>query len=902
MELLNTKWMATVASIWIQCSTGATYTFGIYSSILKSSQGYDQSTLDAVSVFKDVGGNVGIISGLLYSFVTLERNRSRLGCFSGPWVVHLTGAIQWFVGYFVIWASVVGLIPRPPVPVMCLFMWMAAHAQTFYNTANVVTGVHNFRDYGGTIVGILKGFLGLRGAFLIQFYQTFRKGDPTTYILLLAVMPSLIPLLLMTSVRNYDSISKVDKSNLNAFSAVALLTGVYLMIIIVLENIFTFPSWVRIFTFTLLLLLVLSPLGIAIKAHREDSDIFAQPLLAESKLVSAVEAEDHTGNLELPSAEDQSMAACDDKELSGKADKNVLQAMCTVDFWLLFVPMFCALGTGLATINNMSQIGESLGYSIIERNSLVSLCCIWNFLGRFGAGFVSDIFLHRGGWPRPVFIAITLVIMTIGHLVIASGIYKSLYLGSILVIVSYGSQWSLMPTITAEIFGVQHMATIYNTIAIASPLGSYVFSVRVIGYIYDRVSNGEGNTCFGTRCFMLSFITMASVSAVGALVALVLSFRRKRFYQIMNTKWAATVASIWIQTCSGAYTFGIYSPVLKSSQGYDQSTLDLVSVAPRQENYSQSRAVALHNVESTITKLSGIFTHLATMVAQQGELAIRAHREDSSRLLQASLIIEKDYQSNASIVESVDYEKLPSEEGQSAGATFDGERYLSDEETMNIWQALRSGNFWLLFIAMFCAFGTVIAVMGNLSQIGESLGYTTAEINSMISLASIWTFLGRIGAGIVSDMFMHRYGWTRPMFIVVIFAILIIGQIVIILNFSKSLFLGSVLVGICDGSLWLLMTITTSELFGLQHMGTIFNTISISAPVGSYIFSVKIVGYFYDMVADSETHVCLGTRCFMLSLLIMASVTFCGALVALALFFRTRRFYQQSVIKRLQHS
>ncbi|KAF7816337.1 syntaxin-31 [Senna tora] len=46
-------------------------------------------------------------------------------------------------------------------------------------------------------------------------------------------------------------------------------------------------------------------------------------------------------------------------------------------------------------------------------------------------------------------------------------------------------------------------------------------------------------------------------------------------------------------------------------------------VVPRQENYSQSRATALHNVESTITELSGIFTHLATMVAHQGELAIR---------------------------------------------------------------------------------------------------------------------------------------------------------------------------------------------------------------------------------------------------------------------------------------
>ena len=37
----------------------------------------------------------------------------------------------------------------------------------------------------------------------------------------------------------------------------------------------------------------------------------------------------------------------------------------------------------------------------------------------------------------------------------------------------------------------------------------------------------------------------------------------------------------------------------------------------------QNRAEALQNVESTIVELSSIFTQLATMVAQQGEVAIR---------------------------------------------------------------------------------------------------------------------------------------------------------------------------------------------------------------------------------------------------------------------------------------
>jgi len=42
-----------------------------------------------------------------------------------------------------------------------------------------------------------------------------------------------------------------------------------------------------------------------------------------------------------------------------------------------------------------------------------------------------------------------------------------------------------------------------------------------------------------------------------------------------------------------------------------------------QDSYMQSRAEALQNVESTIHELSNIFNQLATLVSQQGEVAIR---------------------------------------------------------------------------------------------------------------------------------------------------------------------------------------------------------------------------------------------------------------------------------------
>lgn len=153
MMVMNNRWVSTASSIWIQATSGGSYAFSIYSPALKSSQSYDQSTLDTISVFKDIGANAGILSGLLYAAV----HGRRLGCcFGGPWVVHAVGAAQCFVGYFFMWLAVVGVIAPPPVAVMCGFMFLAAHAQTFFNTANVVTGVENFQEYKGTIVGIMK--------------------------------------------------------------------------------------------------------------------------------------------------------------------------------------------------------------------------------------------------------------------------------------------------------------------------------------------------------------------------------------------------------------------------------------------------------------------------------------------------------------------------------------------------------------------------------------------------------------------------------------------------------------------------------------------------------------------------------------------------------------------------
>jgi syntaxin 5 len=70
------------------------------------------------------------------------------------------------------------------------------------------------------------------------------------------------------------------------------------------------------------------------------------------------------------------------------------------------------------------------------------------------------------------------------------------------------------------------------------------------------------------------------------------------------------------------------SPGLGGAAG---GAMALALAAPSQDTYLASRAEALAQVERTIAELGGIFSQLATMVAEQGELAVRIdeHMDDT---------------------------------------------------------------------------------------------------------------------------------------------------------------------------------------------------------------------------------------------------------------------------------
>ena len=373
--------------------------------------------------------------------------------------------------------------------------------------------------------------MGLSGAILIQLYRTSFEGKPSYFLLMLAILPTLITLILISLVHVHRDKHRGEKRVLNGFSLVSLVVAGYLMMIIIWENMMPLPSITRICIFILLIALLASPVYVAFQGNSQLSNETKEIINERSPLME----EEERGESKRRNEMDNISRPCtrDARMFWRNNDLNLLQAMRTLNFWLLFMAMACGMGSGLATVNNISQIGNKLGYTSKEINTLVSLWSIWNFFGRFGAGYISDYFLQSKGFPRPLFISITLGIMSVGHVIISSGMPGALYFGSIFIGLCYGSQWSLAPIITSEIFGLTHMGTVFNVISLASPLGSFILSVKVVGYIFDvqvgRLS--DLRACTNNHCFMVSFLVMGSVSFCGAIISLVLYFRTRTFYK-----------------------------------------------------------------------------------------------------------------------------------------------------------------------------------------------------------------------------------------------------------------------------------------------------------------------------------------------------------------------------------
>lgn len=390
-HVLHGRWFMFFASILVMAAAGGTYIFGIYSKDIKKNLGYDQQTLNTLSFFKDLGANVGIIPGLINEVAP-------------PWVVLIVGAGMNLGGYLMIYLAITGRTARPQVWLMCLYICIGANSQSFANTGALVTAVKNFPESRGVVLGLLKSFVGLSGAIYTQLYQALYGNDSESLVLLIAWLPGVISILFAYTIRIIPYIHrKGETKSFFKFLYISIALAVFLMIAIIVENQVNFTHAEFSVTTTIVILLLFLPVYVV---AREELKTYGQITAPEpEKNITIVTVSDQPSEPEAiskASNETEPISSLGCLTVKGALnppargeDYTIFQALFSIDMIVLFLATICGIGGTLTAVDNMGQIGQSLGYPTKSINTFVSLISIWNYAGRNFSGFVSEYILQR---------------------------------------------------------------------------------------------------------------------------------------------------------------------------------------------------------------------------------------------------------------------------------------------------------------------------------------------------------------------------------------------------------------------------------------------------------------------------------------------------------------------------
>lgn len=189
-------------------------------------------------------------------------------------------------------------------------------------------------------------------------------------------------------------------------------------------------------------------------------------------------------------------------------ETTVLQALQTIDFWVLFGIFLTGTGVGLVLFNNLGNMVLSAGGQDGQQNPMVTLLSIVNSLTRLVMGYLSDILVERDLLSRPGLLLCTQVLMAITQLYFAVVTLNSIenpvgwfYPGVIILGISYGSIMSLCPTITSETLGEKNFASNWSLVRVAPALSTLILSTLLAGSVYDRnVAPGQ-TECYGWACY-----------------------------------------------------------------------------------------------------------------------------------------------------------------------------------------------------------------------------------------------------------------------------------------------------------------------------------------------------------------------------------------------------------------
>ncbi|XP_021686292.2 protein NUCLEAR FUSION DEFECTIVE 4 isoform X1 [Hevea brasiliensis] len=550
-------WIGLGVAVWVQIASGNAYSFPLYSHSLKSVLGFNQHQLTMVGVANDIGENIGLLPGI-------ASNKFP------PWAILLIGAFACFIGYGVLWLALSRAVQSMPYWLLWLALCVATNSSAWLSTAVLVTNMRNFPLSRGTVAGILKGYGGISAAVFTAIYSMLLHSSSSKLLMFLALGIPVLCFLVMYFVRACTPASGEDSTEHAYFlftQAALIALSLYILITTILDHMLHLSAPIS-YTFPVIMfVLLMAPLAIPIKmtfccTRTSKSGMLDRSIASSDNLIQGEASADKTEPLLKSSSSALILGSFQESDETSVAANMLLaegegavkkkrrpkrgedfkfsEAVIKADFWLLFFVYFVGVGSGVTVLNNLAQIGIAQG--VHDTTILLSLFSFCNFVGRLGGGTVSEHFVRSKTIPRTIWMTCTQIIMIVTYLLFASAIDGTLYAATALLGICFGVQFSVMIPTVSELFGLKHFGIFYNFMSLGNPLGAYLFSGLLAGYVYDTEAAkqqelnmllGSSISCMGPHCFRLTFLVLAGVCGVGSILSLILTMRIWPVYEML---------------------------------------------------------------------------------------------------------------------------------------------------------------------------------------------------------------------------------------------------------------------------------------------------------------------------------------------------------------------------------
>jgi Nodulin-like/Major Facilitator Superfamily len=515
--MLDVRWASLAAGLIIEAVSGGTYAFGVFSPQIKAVLNYTQQEIQTVGSAGSIGYYIAIVAGLAIDSI-------------GVFASMIIGSLLSFIGYFLWYLSASNQIASN-VSLVSLYSFLASQGAVWVGTCVIFCGAINFRKNTGTIVGILKSLSGLSASFLTLFYSNMFRPNVNNFLLFLSIIGSVAPFLcsfllkLAPIEKGSKPMSLFEQKKITFLYISLVVLSLYIISISLSLSLNALSTNVGYPLGMVAILLLISGASLYQPRQKENTDVETQESKADclSKNEQGASLPRQKENTDVETQE--SKADCLSKNEQGAS---FFEGLFSLDMLLVFLILFTGVGSGVAIINNLGTLVQSLGGESNQQDVYVSLVSFSNMVGRLLFGFLSDFSSPR--LRRPWFLLVCVTSMGLCCILLAFANLNLLYLGVIWAGVSYGGFWTLSPSFLFEIFGPSNFASMYAISILGPAIASYVLGTTLAATIYTMNSPPGSTICVGPSCYRDTFLILAGLCFFGSICAIFLSLRCRHIY------------------------------------------------------------------------------------------------------------------------------------------------------------------------------------------------------------------------------------------------------------------------------------------------------------------------------------------------------------------------------------